>query len=407
MKYNDILEILPNPENYRTEYKKDDVRPEQLAKEIVAFANFRGGQVILGVDDNSRKIVGLNRDNCEQWVMDTVFRRFITPSIIPLYEEIVTPEGLKVAVITVEQGTLKPYAVKQKDRETIYIRTGSISKIADRDQILRMSQEAGYYHFEIAPVSGSSLNDIDKELFMNFYRNTYDEEIRYDIDSKKYEELLSGYDLMVQSSFEKKVCSIAGLLLFGKQPAGYLPQHGIRVIHYQGDDISFDGISDNTFTASLGRIFDGNELVHRGLVDHVMQHLSEKLSKETIADDGITRIRKWIFPERVLREVLVNSIIHRDYTRGGKNEIRLFSNRIEIESQGRLPNTLTIEKIKAGQKYPRNPLLVQHAQYLGLMEHKGLGLRKIVIEKLLSLGFAEPELIETDDCFKVVIRRKE
>ncbi|MCF8308117.1 MAG: putative DNA binding domain-containing protein [Bacteroidales bacterium] len=406
MKYNDLLEILSNPENYYIEFKRDDVRPEHLAKEIVAFANFRGGQVILGVDDNTKEIVGLTRDNCEEWVMDTVFNRYITPSIIPLYEEINTPEGHKVAVITIEQGTLKPYAVKQNNRETIYIRIGSISKIADRDQMLRMSQEVGHYHFEIAPVSGTSIKDLDKELFIEFYKKTYDEKVSFDIKDKDLEDLLSGYDLMVQSSFGEKVCSIAGLILFGKNPAKFLPQHGIRVLHYKGDEISFESVSDKNFTAPIGRILKDNELERSGLVDHVMQHLSEKLSEEKMADDGITRIRNWVIPERVLREVIVNSIIHRDYTRSGKNEIRLFDNRIEFESQGRLPNTLTIDKIKAGQKYPRNPLLVQHAQYLGLMEHKGLGIRKIVIEKLKNMGFPEPELIETDEFFKVIIKKK-
>ena len=160
-----------------------------MTKEIVAYTNFRGGQVILGVDDNTKEIVGLTRDNCEEWVMDTVFNRYITPSIIPLYEEINTPEGHKVAVITIEQGTLKPHAVKQNNRETIYIRIGSISKVADRDQMIRMSQEVGHYHFEIAPVSGTSIKNLDKELFVEFYKNTYDEHVGSDIDDKKLEEL--------------------------------------------------------------------------------------------------------------------------------------------------------------------------------------------------------------------------
>ena len=154
------------------------------------------------------------------------------------------------------------------------------------------------------------------------------------------------------------------------------------------------------------RIYDGKELKRSGLIDNVMQHLSEKLSKDIISEDGITRTKDWTIPERVLRELVVNSIIHRDYTRKGQNEIRIFSDRIEIESQGRLPNTLTVDKIKAGQKYPRNPILVQFAQYLGIMEHKGLGIRKIVIEELQNQGFPEPDLIEEDETFKVILKYK-
>ena len=400
MRYQDLLEILANPENSKVEFKRDDIRPEQLAKEIVAFCNFRGGQIFLGIDDKTREIVGLSRTNCEEWVMDTVFSRYITPSIIPIYEEIITPDDKKVAVITVEQGILKPYAVKENDRETIYIRIGSTSRIADRDQILRMSQESGYYHFEIAPVSGSSIDDIDKELFIHFYKTVFGDELKEDNEISLR---LSQLDLLVESSFDTKVCSIAGLVLFGKNPGRFLPQHGIRVIHYPSDDIEMNSLSDTIFQSHVGRIADNNELRRSGLVDNVIQHLSEKLAIEEIATDGITRVKNWKIPEKILRELVVNSIIHRDYTKKAKNEIRLFSNRVEIESAGRLPNTLTIEKIKAGQKYPRNPILVQFAQYFGLMEHKGLGIRKIVIETLRNMGMNDAIMEETDETFKVTI----
>jgi len=402
MRYQDLLEILANPENSKVEFKRDDIRSEQLAKEIVAFANFRGGQVFLGIDDKTRDIVGIQKENLEEWVMDTVFGRYITPSIIPLYEEINSPEG-NVAVITVEQGTLKPYAVRANDRDTIYVRMGRTSRLADRDQILRMSQEAGHYHFEIAPVSGSSIDDIDHELFIHYYKTVFDEDIK---GENELALRLSQLDLLVESSFGNTVCSIAGLTLFGKTPGRFLPQHGIRIIHYPCEDIETNSISDKVFRAPLARILEENELKRSGLVDNVVQHLAEKLSKETIAEDGITRVKEWEMPERILRELVVNSIIHRDYTRNGQNEIRIFSDRIEVESQGRLPNTLTIEKIKAGQKYPRNPILVQFAQNFGLMEHKGLGIRKIVLEELEAQGFPEPDFIERDEVFIVIVNKK-
>jgi ATP-dependent DNA helicase RecG len=403
MRYQELLEILANPENSKVEFKRDDVRPEQLAKEIVAFANFRGGQVFLGVDDTSHQILGLKRPDCEEWVMDTVFGEYITPSMIPLYEEILTPGGAKVAVITIEQGTLKPYSVKLNNRETIYIRVGSISKPADRDQILRMSQEAGYYHFETAPVSGSSVNDIDEELFAHYYESVFAEKIS---DEQELYLRLTQLDLILESSFDRKICSIAGLVMFGKNPGRFLPQHGFRIIHYQGNEIETNDYSDHVFTAPVARILTRGELKRSGLVDNVIQHLSEKLSRQTIADDKITRMRNWLVPEIILRELIVNSVIHRDYTRSIQNEIRIFENRIEFESGGRLPNTLTIEKIIAGQKYPRNPLLIQIAQNIGLMEHKGLGIRRIVLQELKNKGLPDPVFIETDQTFTVIINLK-
>jgi|SRR5690606_32953242 len=116
MTYQELLEIIANPENSKVEFKLDSERPERIAKEIVAFANFRGGSIFFGIDKD-RNIKGINRENFEEWLMDTVFGRYITPSIIPIYEEINTPEG-RVAIVTIEQGIHKLYYVKEGERET-------------------------------------------------------------------------------------------------------------------------------------------------------------------------------------------------------------------------------------------------------------------------------------------------
>ena len=79
----ELLEIIANRENSGVEFKRDDIRPEQLAKEIVAMLNLQGGAVILGVEDDGA-ISGLQRDNTEEWVMN-VFRDKIHPSVLPFY----------------------------------------------------------------------------------------------------------------------------------------------------------------------------------------------------------------------------------------------------------------------------------------------------------------------------------
>jgi ATP-dependent DNA helicase RecG len=403
MTYQELLEIIANPENSKVEFKLDSERPERIAKEIVAFANFRGGRIFFGVDNNNREIKGLSKENFEEWLMDTVFGRYVTPSIIPLYEEINTPEG-RVAVVTIEQGINKPYFVKEGDRETPYIRIGSTSQIADREQILRMAQESGYYHFEIAPVSGTSFQDIDKELFIHYYRNEFGEDLS-GADEDLLIEKLNQLDLLVRNSFNEFSASIAGLVIFGKNPGRFLSNHGFRVIHYPGNDIETNHHFDQAYNLPLASVKnEKGEVIRSGLIETVMNKLGEIYAREELTD-GIHRETVWIIPERALRELLVNAIIHRDYTKRNRNEIRIFNDRIEIESQGRLPNTLTIEKIKAGQKYQRNPILVRFAQDFGLMEHKGLGIRKIVIETLRNAGMKEALMEETEETFKLTIFR--
>ena len=84
---NSVLELIAGGENSGVEFKRDDLRPEQLAREVVALANFQGGRVLLGVEDDGT-VTGVERDDLEQWVMDSVFGRVVHPMILPFYEEV-------------------------------------------------------------------------------------------------------------------------------------------------------------------------------------------------------------------------------------------------------------------------------------------------------------------------------
>src|SRR5437899_1234927 len=123
----ELLEIIANGENSGVEFKRDDLRPEQLAKEIVALANFQGGKLLLGVEDDG-SISGIQRADLETWVMDTVFGRYVHPLILPFYEEVLLDDDKRVAVISLTQGTAKPYVVRNNNREEIFVRVGSTSR---------------------------------------------------------------------------------------------------------------------------------------------------------------------------------------------------------------------------------------------------------------------------------------
>lgn len=86
MLHAELLEIIANGENSGVEFKRDDIRPEQLAKEIVAFANVQGGRIFLGVADDG-DLTGLQRVGVQEWVLN-VFRDKVHPQIIPFYERV-------------------------------------------------------------------------------------------------------------------------------------------------------------------------------------------------------------------------------------------------------------------------------------------------------------------------------
>ena len=132
----ELLEIIANGENSGVEFKRDDIREEQLAKEVVAMANFQGGKLLLGVEDDGT-VSGILRPKLEEWVMN-VMQAKIHPMILPFYEEIKLDEGKTVAVITFPQGISKPYVLRDRGKEEIYIRVGSTSRLATREQQMRL-----------------------------------------------------------------------------------------------------------------------------------------------------------------------------------------------------------------------------------------------------------------------------
>ena len=161
MTRSDLLELIGHGENSGVEFKSDDVRPEQLAKEVVALTNFQGGRILLGVEDDGT-ITGIRRGDLERWVMDTVFGRKVHPMILPFYEEIQVDDQRRVAVVSVTQGTTKPYVVRHNDREDIYVRAGSTSRLATREQQARLFAIGGMIRAELLPVSGSGFHDLSR-----------------------------------------------------------------------------------------------------------------------------------------------------------------------------------------------------------------------------------------------------
>lgn len=165
----ELLEIINNGENSGTEFKRDDIPSEQLAKEVVAMANFQGGRVLLGVEDDGT-ITGVQRKDLEEWVMN-VFQSKIHPMILPYYEEVKLDDGKVVAVISFPLGISKPYVLRHGGKEEIYIRIGTTSRLAIREQQMRLFELGGMLHTEAMPVPRTDINALDDARLVSYIRD--------------------------------------------------------------------------------------------------------------------------------------------------------------------------------------------------------------------------------------------
>ena len=410
MNKSELLELIANGENSGVEFKRDDVRPEQLAKEVVALANFQGGRILLGVEDDGT-ISGIHRENLEHWVMDTVFGRYVHPMILPFYENVKVDDEHRVAIITITQGSTKPYVVRNRDREEIYVRAGTTSRLATREQQARLFSLGGMLHAEMLPVSGSTLRDLSQERLTDYLTTIVGDREIPPTDGA-WGERLCGLGFMVERHDAPPVCTIAGLVLFGHSPRRLLRQAGIRWMAFAGEDKSYRALDDQVIDGPLIALWKegsggGREIAESGLIENVVDAIRPFVSEETEPlDDSMRRERHWHYPVDALREAIVNALAHRDWTRYEEIEITCYIDRLEILSPGAMQNSMTVEKMIAGQRSPRNTLIVEVLRDYGYVDARGMGVRNKIIPLLREQNGMEPEFQATEDYLRLVMRKR-
>ena len=392
----ELQDILEAGEGSKVEFKRDGIRPEQLAREIVSFANMNGGRILLGVEDDGT-VSGVRRDNLQAWVMDTVIGRCVVPPIIPDYEE-VAMDGGEVAVIDVPAGVAKPYAVKRGERLDYYLRIGNTCQLASREQMARLFESGGLVSVEKMPVHGSDAEELDDRRLREYF-----ERILGDDDADDWQRKLLYRDLLVDTGRGDVRCSYAAYALFASEPRRRLPQAGLRLMVFPGPDMDYDASLDEVLDlpfVGLGEQTLG-KFIEQSLPERTLSYLQPHISHERLS--GMTRRRFWDYPVEVIRELLVNAFAHRDWTRQNDTRVVVYRDRMEVTSPGALPNGMTIDKIKAGQQSPRNTHIVRILRDYGLMDDRGMGIRRKVIPLMRERNGTEPDFEVTGDYFNVTL----
>jgi ATP-dependent DNA helicase RecG len=405
----ELMEIIDNGENSGVEFKRDDMRPEQLAKEVVALANLQGGRILIGIEDDGT-ITGLQHENTQEWVLNT-FRDKVYPQLIPFYEELKLDDHKRVAVVTIAAGLSKPYMLKHNQREDVYIRMGSRSELASREQQLRLFESGGLLHVEVLPVAGTRMQHLDRQR-LNFYLAEIIKDPDIPTTDEEWEKRLLGLGLMASDGLGNKVCSVAGLLCFANNPRRYLRQAGLRVIVFAGTDKEYQAKLDVILDAPLvGRWIINPEgqkvLDQEGVIEKISEVISPFISEESkYIDENMHRERQWHYPWEALREVVINALVHRDWTISVDIELSVYADRLEIISPGKMQNSMTIEKMNAGQRLRRNQLIMNILRDYAYVDERGMGVRTKIIPLMKKFNHSEPVFELTDDYLKTTLFRK-
>ena len=369
-------------ENLYFDRKRAKVSNQDLANEVASFANANGGVIAVGVTD-SGDIEGFNSygidklNDCQKVVTNYLNP---TPKYIVEVVDITNMKGEndKIVLFHIRPST---NAIIRNNKDDVYLRQGDSSIKLNNSQVKSLEYEKGERNFETEIITNSSIYDIDLEV-MNVYKK------RIEAEDLSNEQILKSRGFLVE--YNDKLClTKAGMLLFGKNPSVYLPNARVRVLKFEGLDFQvgteMNIVKDKTFDKCLYKtIEEVREFVNTQLREFT--YLNSNGIFETVPE----------FPEFAWFEGIVNAIAHRDYSNTGEYiTVKLFDDRLEIYSPGKLGGFVTVENIQ-NKRYSRNPQIARVLVEFGFVRELNEGVKRIYRE-MKEFYLKEPIYSEPDN----------
>ena len=370
--------ILEKGEDYKTEFKEQV--DKSLDKEIIAFANSSGGQILIGITDEG-KIKGINITNKLKSQIEDIAKN-CDPKINISFQEL---KKEKVLIIKVEDSKDKPH----KCSSGFYIRSGASSQKLSRDEIRHFMEEEGILRFDsLSCKKFIYKKHFDKEKLFYFLDKS---KVKY--NRKYYFQLLENLEVAKKQD-SKVIFNNAGALLFSKNLKNIFFQTEIICGLFKGKDKGSLVLNNENFNIDI-----------IGNIEGAMEFLWKSLrARHELIPKTARRIDILEIPEKALREALINAVIHTNYLEEGTSvTVEVYDDRVEISNFGGLPKGLPKEKF--GKKsVRRNPLVADLMARAGYIEKMGTGIKKM--RDLVKAEGLPPIKFEFDNFTTVTFFRK-
>lgn len=380
-----LSDLIQKGESENVEFKKSTSLLREAIETICSFANGHGGYLIFGIDDDGTVLGQQISDDTIGNIANAV-KLNTDPKLYPSIEK-VELEGKECILVTIEESPLKPHLAYGR----AFLRVGATNQKLDRERYeYLLQQRFNGYGFDHQIQKGANINDIDHDLLFEFL------EIANSVRNVN-ESLLLPPDIILQKLDLSKDGQVTkgALLLFGKNPSKFFQGHFEVKCGKFSRDAGYDVISnEKEFNQALIQNFHST-------FNFVMESI-----EKTVRKNKIHRVETWEFPVSVIREALVNMIVHRDYRQNVKSTVEIRPATITFYNPAQLFGpTITIERLKKHHpSRPGNKLIARIFYLMGLFENWGGGTLKI-IEETMSCGKPCPGFYFEDGMFKIVLFR--
>ena len=341
-------------ETTKVQFKQAFTSQREIAKEMIAFANSKGGVILFGVEDKTGKLVGLSYEQIQQTSRElgNAANEQVRPTIY-IETEVVRVENKHFLVCSVEQGKNKPY--KNLNGE-IWVKQGADKRrVTENTEILALFQDSGSYQTDAAGVDGTTISDLDRYAIDEYLMKVYS--LNMESLGEKAEQMLKNIHILNNSGKP----TLAGYLFFGKHPEYNCPTCMVKAVSFFGNELGGTQYRDTKeILGNMPQVYEKS-----------MAFLKSNLHNIQEEGASFNTLGKLEIPESVLEEVLQNALIHRDLLRPAPIRIFIFDNRVEIISPGALAGGLTEEDIRNGKTYQRNPFMATFAT--NALHYRGIG----------------------------------
>ncbi|MDD2706420.1 MAG: helix-turn-helix domain-containing protein [Verrucomicrobiae bacterium] len=374
-------DLLDQTEGKTLEFKRDASSPDRIIATVVAFANSAGGVILIGVEDRTRHVRGVDDPSrLEEHLANLIWDR-IEPRLVPDMQ-IVPWRKESILAIRVYPSMSRPHWIKQLGNgEGVYVRVGSTNRRADPAQIDELRRSIRGRTFDEEPLAELHSEAIDFRAASECFSPKRVLQ-RKDLRTMQITACVQG----------REAPTVGGLLLFGKKRLEMFPDSKIRLGCFAGADKS--------------HILDSAEVVSYPVfaIDEILAFV-QRNTRRGLRIEGARNVESWDFPMLAIREAVINAIVHADYSqRGMPLKVSIFDDRIEIENPGGLPPGLTIEEIRHGLSKLRNRVMGRVFYELGLIEQWGSGIQRMT-KTCVEAGLPEPLLAEMGPGFRVTFFR--
>lgn len=404
----DILRLRDLGEISKVQFKERILDKYDIGCELVAMSNFRGGQLVIGINDKTGEFNPLSYVEVQETtnLLGNIASENVVPSIL-LDIDTASVEGGSVVVATIKEGNNKPY---HDNKGIVWIKNGADKrKVFDNAELAEMMSECGSFAPDEAVVRDATLEDLDEDTLKIFLQNRFSlvlekkgivgdvlREISLDNIAGAIAKGHNLNKLMRNLRFIRPDgnLTVAAMLLFGKYPQRWLPVMTAKCICFVGNNIGGKQFRDKVNDADM----EGN-LLHQ--FETIMSFFTRNLRNVQVEEE-FNSLGKLEIPYGSLVEFVVNALVHRSLNWNAPIRIFIFDNRVEIHSPGILPNGLQVEDITNGTSMPRNNFLFSNAIYLLPYTGAGTGIQR-ALEDGLQVEFKNDE--RTHEFLITIIRR--